>query len=338
MAALPSWPQPQPALLAGRYRRTAADFKVIETLGWQPVGEGEHLLLEIEKRHSNTAWVARRLAQRARCAPSEVGYCGDKDRHGLTTQWFSIRDPKQALCWQVGDGEGRFEVGAEGEEAWRILTLARHDRKLRRGDHAGNRFRLALDLAAGPADARLCAAVVERLRGGVANYFGPQRFGRDGGNLLRVKTWIADGRLPGRGPERARILSTARSWLFNDVLAERIVSIGLAAELDGDVIVDGSPTGPLWGRGRSPASGAAAALEQRALAPHRACCDRLEHAGVTQQRRALRLTVGDLHVAAAEQGLELHFMLPAGAFATAVLAALGTFTDAAVQGGSIEGQ
>ena len=92
------------------------------------------------------------------------------------------------------------------------------------------------------------------------------------------------------------------------------------------------PTGPLWGRGRSATAGAAAALEHTALAPHRALCDELEHAGLRQDRRALVLEVRDLEAdyVPAQRMATVSFTLPAGAYATVWLEAAFNLTDAAL--------
>lgn len=324
---LPLWPQPEEPLLRGGYRMSPEDFEVVEQPGWTPRGEGEHLLLEVAKRGANTGWVAAELARRVGCKVTEIGYCGDKDRHAVTRQWFSVRDPGQGLTVPVG----------EGGEGWQVLQTARHDRKLRRGDHASNRFRLRVELD-GPATESILSAVRERLEAGVANYFGPQRFGHGAGNLAKVQAWVDGAKLPGRGPGRGRILSSARSFLFNEVLAARIRSDCLRRPLVGDALIDGVPTGPLWGRGRSQLTGEAADFEADVLEPHRSWCDRLEHAGLSQERRPLLLRPAGIGVETTATGLALGFALPAGAFATSVLAALGSFEDLAMRGASRDGQ
>ncbi|MCC5873324.1 MAG: tRNA pseudouridine(13) synthase TruD [Gammaproteobacteria bacterium] len=327
VGSLPAWPQPGEPLFRGGCRMTPEDFEVEELPGWTPRGEGEHLLVEVAKRGANSGWVAGELARRAGCKVQEVGYCGDKDRHAVTRQWFSVRDPKQTLDWQV-------DAGGEG---WRILQTARHDRKLRRGDHGANRFRLRVELDA-PASAPAVDAARQRLVAGVANYFGPQRFGRAAGNLVKVQAWVDGARLPGRGPERGRILSSARSFLFNEVLAARIRAGCLTRPLGGDVLMDDAPTGPLWGRGRSPLTGEALAFEANVLEAYRPWCDRLEHAGLSQERRTLLLRPAGVRVEAMATELQLAFELPPGAFATSVLAALGDFEDMAKRGESRDGQ
>ncbi|MEI2419812.1 tRNA pseudouridine(13) synthase TruD, partial [Arthrospira platensis SPKY2] len=130
--------------------------------------------------------------------------------HAVTTQWFSVRFP----------GGRHPDPGTLSIPGVELLECSLHDRKLKRGALRGNRFRIRVSaLTADPAilAARL-AAVAER---GVPNAFGPQRFGREGGNLRIAAGWFGGGQAP-RRHERGFALSAARSLLFNAVLAERI--------------------------------------------------------------------------------------------------------------------
>ena len=330
MYALPDWPQPERADLRGRYRTRPEHFRVVERMPGPPDGAGEHLLCEVEKRGLNTADVAARLASIVGVRASEAGWCGAKDRHAVTRQWFSLRDPGER-GWPAG---APTEATGPDGGSWRLLATARHGRKLRRGDHAANAFELVLELDAPVRET--AGALAARLAAGVPNYFGPQRFGRDGANLARARRWAEQGaRLPGRGAQRGYVLSAARSLLFNEVVAARVRAGVLDRPVDGDVLdEDGIPTAPLWGRGRSPARGAAAELEAAALAPWAAWCEALEHAGLVQERRAALLRPRAPVLRLEADRLELAFELPAGAFATALLPALGTFVDAAAGRGT----
>jgi tRNA pseudouridine13 synthase len=85
---------------------------------------------------------------------------------------------------------------------------------------------------------------------------------------------------------------------------------------EGDVY----PTGPLYGRGESPARGEALREEAASLAPYELWCRGLIEAGLKQERRSLRLLVGAPALSWPEPDcLELSFSLPAGAYATSVL-------------------
>lgn len=329
------------AVLSADMRSTPEDFFVEELPGFEPTGSGEHLLLTIEKRGMNTAFVARHLAQWAGVGEVAIGYAGLKDRHAVTRQRLSVHLPKKtspdpATLAIAGDHE-RLDVI---EHTW-------HAKKLPRGALAGNRFVLVLRNVTGTRQ-----AIDERLQAiaarGVPNYFGEQRFGRDGDNVANALAMFAGRRV--RREQRTLLLSAARSELFNRVLAARVLADCWDRPLDGEVwMLDGSrsvfgpqpfdevleqrlaafdihPTGPLWGRGELRSTDAAAECETAALAGDeaRALRDGLEREGLKQERRALRLRPADLAWTWREEGvLELAFSLPPGAYATVVLAELG---------------
>ncbi len=279
-------------------RRECADFQVDEDLGHHPEGQGEHLYLLVRKTNQNTRWVAGLLATAFAVDPLQVGYSGLKDRRAVTTQWFSVPVP-------MGSGMPPLPT-LEGCE---ILAAGRHPRKLRQGSHRGNRFAIRLREFRGDD-----ATLEQRLRAvqslGVPNYFGEQRFGIDAGNLREVERMIATGSPRFKGSRGGLYLSAARSWLFNQVLAARV--------LDGTWLEDGAD-GPLWGRGRNPAVESDAKREASLLAPWQAWCHALEHSGLRQERRPLRLLPGDLCWRREGDDVLLDFSLPPGCYATALL-------------------
>lgn len=314
----------------GRLRSVPEDFRVDEELGFVPEGCGEHVLLHIRKRNTNTDWLARQLARIAGVRARDVSYAGLKDRNAVTTQWFSIHLPgREEADW----GE------IESENVW-IITAVRHSRKLRRGALEGNRFALAVrDLRGAGELAERLAAVAAR---GVPNYFGEQRFGRDFGNLTRAEALFEGGRERDRH-KRSLYLSAARSFLFNEVLSRRVEQGSWDTLLPGECAMlagsrsffvadepdaalaerlasgDIHPSGPLWGRGHLPSRDAAAELERSVVAQYPLFSEGLERAGLEQERRPLRLPVSGLDWRLEASTLELQFTLPAGAFATSVL-------------------
>ncbi|MBU40570.1 MAG: pseudouridine synthase, partial [Marinobacter sp.] len=86
-------------------------------------GDGEHLCLRLEKTGDNTEYVARELAALAGCRSFDVGFCGLKDRHAVTVQWFSLYRPGQ----EADDQALMAEVG----QRWPVRAAVRHSRKLR---------------------------------------------------------------------------------------------------------------------------------------------------------------------------------------------------------------
>ena len=330
-------------VLQARIRSMPEDFIVEEIDAFEASGTGEHLLLTIEKRGLNTAFVAQRIARWAEVAEAAVGVAGMKDRHALTRQRFSVQLPGRA---DPPLESLAFEDPARGE-ALRVLGSARHSRKLPRGALAGNRFVLTLrDVRGDPAAIEARLALLDAR--GVPNYFGEQRFGRDAGNVGRALAMFAGRRV--RREERTMLLSAARSELFNRVLSARVQAGTWDRALVGEVwMLDGSrsvfgpqpldaallerlagfdihPTAPLWGRGALRSEDEALALEQAVLADALAVrlCKGLESAGLKQERRATRLRPQALAWRWPEADvLELAFSLPPGTYATTVLAELG---------------
>ena len=82
---------------------------------------------------------------------------------------------------------------------------------------------------------------------------------------------------------------------------------------------DVHPSGPMWGRGASPADGEAASIEAAVLAREPGLCTLLECQGLEHERRPLRLPVRALQWSLEDSVLALEFELPRGSFATAVL-------------------
>jgi tRNA pseudouridine13 synthase len=319
------------ALIEGTLRAQAADFHVEELLGFEPSGNGEHAFLLVEKIDANTEWVARQLAEAVGVSPMAVGFAGMKDRHAVTRQTFTVQLP----------GRADPDWSALAIQGVRVVDATRHNRKLKRGAHRGNRFVIRLRDVRGNRDALEGRLLTLRERG-VPNYFGEQRFGRDGGNVALAQSMFAGRRLS--RPQRSIALSAARSFLFNQVLATRVRAPDWDSALEGDVWMLGGthaifgpepwnddlgrrlasldihPTGPMWGRGELRTRDAARALEQTLAADHPALTRGLEQAGLEQERRSLRLAVTDLsHEWEAHDVLRLEFALGTGAFATTVL-------------------
>ena len=315
--SLPDWARACGApIFAARIRTTPGDFQVTEELGFEFTGDGEHDYLWVEKTGTNTEWLARQLAAFADVPAKDVGYAGLKDRHAVTRQWFSV--PR----WNSPDWKTLDVDGVE------ILDVQRHNKKLRRGAHKTNTFRIVLrgdDLNIGvDALEKRIQTIREK---GVPNYFGEQRFGRGGSNLALADVWASGKRLPRH--KRSLAISSVRSFVFNELLDARvqngtwdILLAGDTVNLDGtgsvfdvdevddellrrcqemdihpagELIGDGSDTGP-----------------ERWLAA-------LAKARVEKGTRSLRLRVDGLEMQTDDGAVVLSFTLGRGAYATAVL-------------------
>jgi tRNA pseudouridine13 synthase len=311
------------------------DFVVEEELGFEPSGDGAHVLLKVRKRNANTEWVARELARAIGCRPGDVGFAGLKDRRAVAVQWFSVPKPRASA------GRAALalaDLAAMRGDDFEVLEAHAHAKKLPRGALAGNRFTLRVREAQLD-DAKLAERIAAVRRDGLPNYFGPQRFGRAGANLGKV----APDPNTIHPRERTYVLSAARSLVFNAVLAARVgdgswctLEPGDVANLDsrGSVFavdaLDGSltdraarldlhPTGPLWGRGDLASRGRIQSLEQRVAEGFGEPCALVIAAGMRQERRSLRLAVRELEWRRVEGDVVLRFWLTKGSFATTVL-------------------
>jgi tRNA pseudouridine13 synthase len=71
---------------------------------------------------------------------------------------------------------------------------------------------------------------------GLPNYFGPQRFGHAGDNPWKGARWLVEGGRLARA-KRSIYLSAVRSFLFNQVLAQRVYQNNWDHLLEGDVVM-----------------------------------------------------------------------------------------------------
>ncbi|GAA5315609.1 MAG: tRNA pseudouridine(13) synthase TruD [Candidatus Pelagadaptatus aseana] len=295
------------------FRCVPEDFFVDELLDFEFTGSGEHVVLHLQKRGDNTDWLARQIAKLAGVGPADVGYCGLKDRHAVTRQWFSVYLPK-------GDEPDWQQLNSESVQ---LLRVDRHCRKLRRGSHLGNRFELVLRNLDGRIEtlSQRLSVIAEQ---GVPNYFGEQRFGREAGNLELANRLLVEGQKINNRQRRTMAMSAARSYLFNSVLSRRVQEKTWDTELEGD---PEDFSGPLWGRGRPLSQGVCLELEEAVLAPMAAWRDGMEHVGLKQERRGLRLLPDKLNWQLDDEQLQLSFALPPGTYATAILRELCYLRD-----------
>ncbi len=319
------------ALPLAELKSTPEDFRVEEQLSFVPSGSGPHWLLRVEKRAANTRWVAAEIARLAGVPGHDVGYAGLKDRQAITVQWFSV---------PVLASSADFWSAVHTSE-FKVLEVQRNARKLKRGALTGNRFRIRLRKVSWSREALDLKLTALRTHG-VPNYFGPQRFGRDGYNLDRVAAWLSGQAPRGRG-ERGFSLSAARALIFNALLARRVeagdwsqLAPGDLASLDGSgshfgvttvdddlnlrlMAFDVHPSGPMWGRG-APGTGGRSLEHETAVAQEfKDVAALLEAEGLRQERRPLRCAVRELSVEAEAGMVTFSFMLGRGQFATSCL-------------------
>ena len=279
MASTP-WPTDffAPALpgVGGRIKVEPADFEVEEIPAYEPSGSGDHLFLWIEKTDLGAEFFVRQVARRLGIATGEVGSAGLKDRRAVTRQWISVPAACEPAIDQL-EGQGI-----------KVLRVSRHTNKLKPGHLHGNRFRVLIRDADSAIDP---GPILDRLReSGLPNFYGPQRFGRDGETAALGLSLLKGEKSKVRSPFLRKLaLSAIQSLLFNNYLAARIDDGLLRTVMPGDVMtkwpaggmftVEDVATeqarfdhreivsaGPMFGRKTFPAKGIAAEREAAVLA------------------------------------------------------------------------
>ena len=242
-----------PALLHGTRKQQASDFCVAEVLDIEFEGAGEHLYLQVEKSSINTDEVLKIIQECYGVGSADVGLCGLKDRHAVSTQWFSIRTPQASDDFE----QTAQQFNAQQESLWsekggylktlRLVHSARHSRKLKRGAHRCNRFVLTLTgiKACKGFESSLKSDVDKRIQTiaaqGFPSYIGAQRFGHGAQNLQRAKQWFARPRKRCSRQQRSLWFSSARSAIFNVVCAARVRDGSWRNLLEGEpAVLDGS--------------------------------------------------------------------------------------------------
>lgn len=313
-------------------RSTPEDFLVEETIRFEPTGEGQHVYLYIQKRNTNTEWLAKQLSRFAGVNSRDVGYAGLKDRNAVTKQWFSVDlAGKPEPDWQAFNNE---ELSIE--------TVTRSTGKLKRTAVKENKFTLILRELEG--DTTELESRLQKLKNdGVPNYFGEQRFGH-GGNNLEVADAFFSGEKKLKKHQRGIYLSAVRSYLFNQVLSKRVEAGNWNQAIPGDVMqLAGShscflaeeitseiqrrieekdifPTGPLWGKGKPQSDVETRQLEMDVISEYQSWLSGLESVGMKQDRRSLCSQLTDLKWHFIEYSvLSMSFSLSAGSYATSIL-------------------
>ncbi|MBX2869007.1 MAG: tRNA pseudouridine(13) synthase TruD [Acidiferrobacterales bacterium] len=344
---LDSWAyRSSPPLVKGRVRCESADFTVREELGFELEGKGKHLWVYIEKTDLNTVDVSRGLARAAGIHQKEIGFSGLKDRKAVTSQWFSVLaelDSKD--CFQ------RVSDYCAQQEGIRLLEANYHGGKLRKGSHKFNHFQLRIRELSGESS-ELENRLEQIQTNGVPNYFGPQRFGRNGKNTVTAQRWFTGDVKRLDRLARSMALSSARSWIFNQVVSERLQRPALRSPQIGDLLMldgtqswflnDGSDrhildrwnsgdvhiTAPMWGAGDLETESHVKEFEEAVVSEIETLPRGLEQHGLRQQRRAMTIVPKGMKWQFMNGNtLQLQFALQKGGFATAVLRELINFYE-----------
>lgn len=196
--------------IKAHFAQNAKDFVVEEIPLYPFSGSGEHLALKIRKKGLSTWELVQILSERVGVKARDIGYAGLKDKQAMTVQHLTL--------------PAKFEKAFERFEhpQIKILEMTRHNNKLKLGHLKGNRFFIRLKKVF-PHDAlKLTEALNKIGEGGMPNFFGFQRFGRDGDNYKKARAML-DGEAKIRGRKMQTFLINAlQSERFNAWLSRRL--------------------------------------------------------------------------------------------------------------------
>lgn len=322
------------SLVTGKLKSEAADFKVVENLGFEPSGEGEHLFLLIEKEGLSTHELIDALARDFKLRPRDIGYSGLKDKQAITRQWVSLHLPGQMRLFEMPEING-----------YSILDHGWHHRKLKPGTHRSNSFEVLIrDIDSFPEDSQRQVSLIKSA--GMANYFGQQRFGERQDNVSRAIQVFSNPRKARKlsRNKKSLYISALRSHLFNQILSNRIELKHWQEPLDGDVFMlagshsifrenlndeilhryqcfDISSAASLYGEGDSKLVGEALEIEKKVYVENSAIVDSLLAQKAKLQMRPTRIAVLDLSVEyqEKEKTLLIKASLPGGSYFTTLL-------------------
>jgi tRNA pseudouridine13 synthase len=319
--------------IGGRIKTAPEDFEVEEIPAYSPCGTGDFLYLWVEKRSLGAEYFVRQIARRLDIQAGEVGCAGLKDRHAVTRQWVSVPAAAEP-CLSGLEGDGI-----------RVLSVSRHGNKLRPGHLRGNRFRILVRGAVAGAASLLPPLLAAVRAEGLPNFYGAQRFGKDG-ETVRTGMDLLAGKRPRRiSPFLRKLsLSAAQSALFNHYVGERMRAGLLRRVLAGDVMAKWPfggmfvaqdvpveqarleareiiPAGPMFGKKMFAAAGEAAERERAVLRDSGLSVEAFRGFGklLSGTRRYTFAYMDDLIAIVEPEGVRLTFTLPSGSYATVLL-------------------
>lgn len=317
--------------IGGVLKERLEDFVVEEIPAYLPTGNGEHLYLWIEKRDMGAEFFQRQIAQRLGISTGDIGTAGLKDRRAVTRQWVSVpANCEEQLSQLQGDGI-------------QVLKVDKHANKLKPGHLHGNQFEIVVRNVKSTDQLPFILNRISEC--GLPNYYGAQRFGHDletlhlGWNLMHGER-IRVGHFM-----RKLALSAVQSALFNRYLTERLQDGFLQQVLLGDVmgkwpaggmfvtsdiqteqkrfdVREIVHTGPMFGSKMRSAGDDALAREMKLLEDYQLNLGHF-HAGgklLEGTRRHNLIYINDLAWTAQDDAVTLKFSLPAGSYATVLLA------------------
>lgn len=204
--------------IIAHFSKNSTDFVVREVPLYEFSNDGEHAVILIEKKDLTTSQALGIFSEILGVKMRDFGYCGLKDKEGLTSQFISF--------------PAKFEQNLNkfSHEKIKILSQTRHKNKLKIGHLKGNNFFIRLKKVGSIEAKKIDDAISNIAKNGFANYFGYQRFGKFKDNFQQGLA-ILKGEKRLKNPKMQNFLISAfQSELFNRYLAKRVEISKMASE------------------------------------------------------------------------------------------------------------
>lgn len=144
-----------------KFKEQPEDFIVKEVLPNSFIKDkGQFKVFALVKKGVDTLTCLQVIAKKFSIGFNDIGYCGLKDKHGLTTQYITV--PK-------GD---EFRTGE-----FKLKFCGYSDKHLQRGDNKGNEF--IINIKVTPEETELIRKNESRVKEGFTNYYDTQRTGHE---------------------------------------------------------------------------------------------------------------------------------------------------------------
>lgn len=321
--------------IGGVIKALPEHFRVKEIPLYQASGEGQHIYATITKKDLTTKDLVRKLQIAFNLQESDIGYAGQKDKKGITTQIISLSVGRSFSI------DKATEIISTNIPSVTIESLERHENKIKIGHLVGNHFEIFVSDV--EENALKYSQIIngELTATGVPNYYGEQRFGSKNDNSERGKD-ILTNNAKGKKTFKKFLISAYQSNLFNKWLSNRISNNYFEKIIDGDVmqsIGGGRPfifsnterqnqeykdhlityTGPMFGHKMFEAKERELEIESKIFLEENISIDNYKKQKVIGARRSAKMFIHDMKIVPEENGLWFKFSLPKGSYATSVM-------------------
>ena len=192
------------------FAQSKEDFIVDEVPNREFVDRGKYLILHVQKQEMTTWDMVAVFSRFLNIEANEIGYAGLKDKHATTTQYISV-DARYIAALK------KFR-----HKSIKILEMIKDTKSIRMGDLAGNRFRINLYNVDNIKAGKIEKIANKIQKDGLVNYFGYQRFGKDGDALTQAKEMLSGERFVKDAKVKNFLISVYQSHLFNKWLKKRV--------------------------------------------------------------------------------------------------------------------